>query len=196
MNNDAAYRFDFTRLSCYYSRDYNYLISVGLYQGLELEQVKDMVHQLFLDFAEKKIDLDSLTNARAYIITSLKRRIIDHHRISLKKVDDDYFNYREFSESAADKLIEENETTAELATRLKEVYEHLPERCKKVIFLKYYEGLNNAEIIERTGLSIRSIYNNLSEGIKQMRKEVAEHNTKFGKIAALGFLLLLLFSLF
>lgn len=196
MNNDAVYRFDLNRLSCHYSRDYNYLISMGLYQGLELEQVKDIVHQLFLDFAEKKIDLDSLTNPRAYIITSLRRRIIDHHRINLKKVDGDYFSYREISESATDKLIEDNETAAEQTTKLKKAYDHLPERCKKVIFLKYYEGLNNAEIMERTGLSMRSIYNNLSEGIKQMREEVGEKNNIYGKIAALGFLLLLLFSLF
>ena len=196
MENDAAHSFDFNRLSCFYSSEYNYLITTGLYQGFELELLKDIIHQLFLDFAEKKIDLDHLTNPRAYIITSFKRRLVDHHRLNVKRINGDHFIYRELSELSIDKIIEENEISAEMAAKLKRAYEQLPERCKKVIFLKYYEGLNNEEIKIRTGLSIRSIYNNLSEGIKQLRGEVTEHNNKQGKIASFGFLLLLLFCLF
>ena len=194
MNNDAAHSFDFNRLSCFYSSEYNYLIAIGLYQGFELEQVKDIIHQLFLDFAEKKIDLDNISNPRAYVITSFKRRLIDYHRLSVKRINGDGLIYRELSELSVDKVIEENEISAVMASKLKKAYEQLPERCKKVIFLKYYEGLNNEEIMIRTGLSIRSIYNNLSEGIKQLRGEIKEHK-KQDKITALGSLLLLLFYL-
>jgi hypothetical protein len=56
--------------------------------------------------------------------------------------------------------------------------------------------LNKEEILKKTGLSIRSFYNNLSEGIKQLRAEITEHNNKRDKIAGLGLLLLLLFSPF
>jgi len=194
VNNDAAHSFDFNRLSCFYSSEYNYLIAIGLYQGFELEQVKDIIHQLFLDFAEKKIDLDNISNPRAYVITSFKRRLIDYHRLSVKRINGDGLIYRELSELSVDKVIEENEISAVMASKLKKAYEQLPERCKKVIFLKYYEGLNNEEIMIRTGLSIRSIYNNLSEGIKQLRGEIKEHK-KQDKITALGSLLLLLFYL-
>ena len=191
LNNDAAHSFDFNRLSCFYSSEYNYLITTGLYQGFELEQVKDIIHQLFLDFAEKRIDLDNVTNARAYIMTSFKRRLIDHHRLNVKRINGDRFIYREVSAVSIDQVIEEHEISAELANKLKKGYDQLPERCKKVIFLKYYEGLNNEDITKRTGLSIRSVYNNLSEGIKQLREEVTDHKNQRGKIAAFGILLLL-----
>lgn len=190
MNNDAAHNFDFNRLSCFYSSEYNLLVATGLYQGFELEQVRDVIHQLFLDFAEKKIDLDNLTHPRSYIVTSFKRRLIDLHRLNVKRAQGDAFIYRDLSERSVDRVLEENETTAEMTAQLVSAYEQLPERCKKVIFLKYYEGLNNKEIEIRTGLSMRSIYNNLSEGIKQLRHEViSRKSNKHGKIASLCFFL-------
>jgi RNA polymerase sigma factor (sigma-70 family) len=196
VNNRAADSFDFNRLACFYRSEYNYLVATGLYRGFELEQVKDIIHQLFLDFAEKKIDLENIRNVRAYIVTSFKRRLIDSHRMNVKRINGDSLIYRELSELSIDKAIEENENSHEKASKLRKAYEKLPERCKKVIFLKYYEGLNNEEIKKRTGLSIRSIYNNLSEGTRQLREEVMQHHIKRGKIATFQFLLLLLFCLF
>jgi len=187
VNKRVVHNFDFERLSCFYSSEYEGLIAIGLYQGCELEQVKDIIHQLFLDFAEKKINLDNLANPRAYIITCFKRRLIDHYRVNVKRINGNGFVFREISELAVDKVIEESECFAELAHKLKKGFEQLPDRCKKVIFLKYYVGLSNEEISKKTGLSARSIYNNLSEGIKQLRVEVADHNhNKKDNISALG----------
>ena len=172
MNNYATHIFDFNRLSCFYKSEFNYLIITGLYQGFALEEVKDIIQKLFLDFAEKKIDLDNISNPHSYIITSFNRRLIDLHRLRVKRTNRDRVIYRELSELSVDKVIEQNESSHEMASKLKRAYEQLPERCKKVISLKYYEGLNNEEIKIRTGLTIRSVYNNLSTGIKQLRKEL------------------------
>ncbi len=186
--------FDLNRLFAHYSGEYEYLITTGFYHGLELETLKDIINQLFLDFAEKKIDLDAVSNPRAYIITSFKRRLVDHHREHRLKHEKQGFIYREISEQAVDRLIEENELSAEMVKKLSEAYRTLPERCKKVIFLKYYEGLSNEEISRRTGLSVRSIYNNLSEGIKMLRSEMKAHPGAESFSAYRTLLLILLLS--
>lgn len=186
--------FDFNRLFGFYSSEYECLINTGFYHGLELEKVKDIIQQLFLDFAEKKIDLDAVSNPRSYIITSFKRRLTDYHRACQRKNDKEAFIYREMSELAIDRVIEENELSAEMVKRLKAAYDTLPERCRKVIFLKYYEGLGNEEIMSRTGLSARSVYNNLSEGIKMLRNKMKGHD-KSRQMTALQVLLPLLLIL-
>lgn len=189
---DNIPNFDLNRLFAHYSSEYEYLITTGFYHGLELDTVKDIINQLFLDFAEKRIDLDAVSNSRAYIITSFKRRLLDHHRAYRLKNEKEGFIYREMSEQAVDRLIEENELSAEMIAKLREAYARLPERCKKVIFLKYYEGLSNEEISRRTGLSVRSIYNNLSEGIKMLRNGM-KADAGGEKFPAFRILLLVLF---
>lgn len=175
MMDSNALDFDLHRLFDYYSSEYEYLITTGFYHGLELDVVKDIINQLFLDFAEKRINLDAVGNPRAYIITSFKRRLTDQHRACRLKNKKERFVYHDTSEQAVDRLIEQNELSAEMIAKLRDAYGRLPERCKKVIFLKYYEGLDNKEISARTGLSVRSIYNNLSEGIKLLRREIKGH---------------------
>ncbi len=191
---DNTINFDLNRLFAHYSSEYEYLVTTGCYHGLELEIVKDIINQLFLDFAEKKIDLDAVSNSRAYIITSFKRRLVDHHRAHRLKHDKEHFIYREISEQAVDRLIEENELSAEMVRKLRVAYHTLPERCKKVIFLKYYEGLSNEEISRRTGLSVRSIYNNLSEGIRMLRTRMNKHHSVESLSAYRTLLLILLLS--
>ncbi len=177
-DNRISYTFDINRLFHFYNDEYDCLITTGLYHRVELEQVKDIIHQLFLDFAEKKIDLDAVSNPRAYILTSFKRRLIDFHRIHARqrKKLDPFINV-EFSELSVDRQIEENEGSAEIIQKLKAAYLKLPERCKKVIFLKFYEQLRNDEIMARTGLSARSVYNNLSEGLKILRSQLTNQHS-------------------
>jgi RNA polymerase sigma factor (sigma-70 family) len=187
--NDAINTFDFNALSSFYNSEYNLLVSIGVYHGFDREQLKDVIHQLFLEFAEKKIDLHMVANPTSYIVTSFKRRLIDIHRYNAKRSTVDPDPYHDTVQESVEKIMEQSETTNGIAAQLRNVYEQLPERCKKVIFLKYYGGLSNDEIRKRTGLSMRSIYNNLSEGIKQMRSALTSQNgTNLGRIASLVFL--------
>lgn len=189
MADNTINTFDFNALSSFYSSEYNLLVSIGVYHGFDLDQVKDVIHQLFLDFAEKKIDLHMATSPTSFIVTSFKRRLIDIHRYNAKRSHLDAYTYHDTAQESVEKLLEQNETASGIAAQLLNAYEQLPERCKKVIFLKYYGGLSNDEIRKRTGLSMRSIYNNLSEGVKQMRMVLTSaSSTNLGKIAGMLFL--------
>ncbi|SHG64571.1 RNA polymerase sigma factor [Pedobacter caeni] len=160
-----------------YQQHYNYLVFVGLKSGMDLAGVKDNINQTFLSFLEKKTDFTKVSNVKSYILTSFKRKLIDTHRIEKKykmePLDD-------FTDTWSEPSTEENMLNAQsleaLKNKLSEIFETLPRRCQTVIFLKYYEGLNNEEIAERTSLTIRSVYNNLFEGIKRMREELNKQN--------------------
>jgi len=93
-------------------------------------------------------------------------------------------------EAGVDDLIAEQQQKAELIQKIKAVYEKLPPRCKKVIFYKFYEGLTTEQIAQKTGLSQRSVYNNLFEGLKLLRADLVQ--TKHSGTVALYPLILLL----
>ena len=65
-----------------------------------------------------------------------------------------------------------SQSNEELIAKIKNAYNTLPARCRKVIHLKFYEGLTTDQIAERTGWNVRTVYNNLYEGIKALRAEL------------------------
>ena len=64
-----------------------------------------------------------------------------------------------------EKLIRKDEQS-HLFKLLMERINELPNRQKELITLKFYEGLTYQEIVQRTGLSHRTVYNNSALLIK------------------------------
>lgn len=160
-----------------YQQHYNYLVFVGLKSGMDLTDVKDNINQTFLSFLEKGTDFSKITNVKAYILTSFRRKLIDTYRVEQKYKTESLDDFSDnWSEPSTEELMLNSQALDELKEKLSRIYDGLPRRCQTVIFLKYYEGLSNEEIAERTSLTIRSVYNNLFEGIKRMREEMAKEN--------------------
>ena len=161
------------KLQLLYESSYNKLLSLGSQRGNSEEDTKDAINQTFLDFAEKKIDFEIIENPEGYILISFRRKLIDCYRI--KKRDSEISakasNGRVIDMNTLEKL-ETLETDNELSNQLYLAYKNLPERCQKIIYLKYLSGLSNENISKITGLSKRSVYNNLSVGIKLLRQSL------------------------
>ncbi len=180
------------QLIAYYKNEYETLMAIGLQYGCEREQTKDTIQQLFLQFAEKHTDLDALSNPKAYIITSFKRKLIDQKRHTTRLLKNTLPIVRDISDDRIDLLIIEKEESAQRLKILATSYHQLPMRCQRIIYLKYMAGLTNEQIAEQTGLTIRSIYNNLSEGIKLLRTGISPKiNVDKMKKTALGIVLVI-----
>ena len=162
----------YTQLLVHYEREYDQLMQFGKYYCIDKEMLEDTIHDLFLHFAEKEINLNLIKFPHAYIMKSFKRRLIDCHRISTKRALNATLICQDIALDSINIMMEEKESALLVTNNLNLIYEKLPGRLKKVIFLKFYEGLTNDQIMTQTGLSLRSVYNNLSEGIKMMRFEM------------------------
>jgi len=169
------------------------LFNIGLRLGYNREELKDLVNQFFLEMLEKKIDFSSVTNSQAYLVTAFKRKLIDYYRNNKQRARAGklYVVENEYEPSVQEALEKIQGNTA-LIDRIKIAYEKLPARCRKVIFLKYYEGAGTDEIAEQTGLSKRTIYNNLFTGISQLRNQLETAGQGIAPVSLLmliGFLL-------
>lgn len=161
-----------------YREFYHSLLFEGLKIYRDPELVKDCINQTFLYFWEKHSGLGVAENVGGYIFSSFKRRLL-----ATKQMESNYRDSEEntflidqlVSPSHEDLLIETQENDA-LKNRVMTAVEKLSKRKKELLKLHYYEGLNYEEIAEKTGLSIRTIYNKLHEAIKTLRQELApEH---------------------
>jgi len=150
-------------------------VQMGLKLGYRTDEVSDLVSQFFLDLLEKNIDPRTIQNPRAYLTTAFRRKLVDHHRQAGRKqlVDVDLVQENLAEPSVLDAL-EQVQSNAALVRSIRIAYSNLPARCRKVIYLKFYEGLSTEQIALRTGLSKRSVYNNLFEGIKLLRVALSQ----------------------
>lgn len=164
-------------------------MNMGSRFGYQQDEIKDIIDQFFLDLLEKKINPASIQNPQAYLSTAFRRKLIDHHRKHSKvqlqtvRTDDECC-----AQVSIQDTIEQMEAIIELINAIRKAYKKLPARCRKVIDLKYYQNLTTEEIALQTGLSKRSVYNNLFEGIKLLREELNHVSPGIHIAALLSFL--------
>jgi RNA polymerase sigma-70 factor (ECF subfamily) len=148
-------------------------MNIGLKFGYQQDEVHDFINQFFLDLLEKEIDPETINNPKAYLSTAFRRKLVDHYRRSDKNrliiIKEDHESY---AQPSIQETLERIESNTELINALRNAYKKLPARCRKVIDLKFYKGLTTGEISLQTGLTKRSVYNNLFEGVKLLREEL------------------------
>lgn len=172
-----------------------HFIRIGLKFGYRAEEIQDFINQLFLDLIEKKIDLHTINNPKAYLSTAFKRKLIDHNRKTGKKYFLDPGSLEEdFFEPSVDHL-EQIQTNTWLIEEIRKAYRNLPERCRHVIFLKFYKGLTTEQICLETGLTKRTVYNNLFEAVKLLRSQLNSVSPELRFTSLLSLLPLVMFHL-
>ncbi|MDL2282800.1 RNA polymerase sigma-70 factor, partial [Parabacteroides sp. OttesenSCG-928-G06] len=134
---------------------------------------EDMVHDVFLEVWERWQEL-SERPTRAYLFMAVRNRCLNNLRRELVKE-----NYLDSVQTenrllgldyydSIEKLLIDRE-------RLQELYdaiEKLPEKCRQVFKLAYYEEKKNAEIADLLDLSIRTVEHQLYLGLKTLRNKL------------------------
>lgn len=161
------------QINAWYQSLQGTFLNIGAEFGFQQEEIKDFINQFFLGLLEKNIDTTLIQNPHAYLSTAFRRKLIDHHRkYGNKRLVPLFPNQPGFVTESIQDTLEHLEANSALITAIRKAFEKLPTRCRKVIYLKYYEGLSTEDIARKAGLTKRSVYNNLFEGIKILREEL------------------------
>jgi RNA polymerase sigma factor (sigma-70 family) len=176
-----------------YKKYYHTLLFIGLKEIKDASLVKDTIQQLFLYLWEKRETIQHAVNVKSYLITSFRRKLNTDWKASKKLgslalIPEDYCNDRE--PNPEEKMVK-SEEQSNLSLRLTNQINQLPNRQKELIIQRFYDGSSYEEIAQNTGLSLRTVYNKIHEGIKKLRLDMEK--TRFPRRAAL--LLLIIFSL-
>lgn len=134
---------------------------------------KDIVHDVFLEVWEK-IPVDNKLPGRSFLFVAVRNRCIN--AIKKEQVQEHYVNTvqenirlmgLEYYDSI-EKLLIEKEGIQELHKQI----ESLPDKCRQVFKLAYFEEKRNAEIAEFLNLSIRTVEHQLYLGLKTLREKI------------------------
>lgn len=155
-----------------YNKMYFHLIRFGLKINADDELVKDCVNQIFLNIWDKRERLQPVQNVKSYLMTSLRRCMLD--QLSYQDKTNTALNRmgaeEDWNELSYEEIIIKVQQDEELREKLQAAIKQLTPRQLELIQLKFFEGLSYEQIAEKTSQTIKTAYNTIYDAIKTLRK--------------------------
>ena len=167
------------RLAQFMQQHYNLLYDYGLKltRGDE-ETTKDCIQETFLAFWNRRHEWSTIESIRAYLLVSLRHRLIDYQRRNKRFVPTIFWSDSEesalqpdFVFSPEDFLIEET-TRLHRSQQLADALNRLPRRQREAVFLRYFQELDYADIARIMDIRERTVYNLVHEGLNTLRQQL------------------------
>jgi len=151
----------------------NYGLRISQNEGLAEECVQDLFCYLY----ERRGKLKTITSIKGYLLVSFRRRIIRacNEPVSPFSPSLDANRSGALEPTIEDQIIS-GEHQSFLKSRLKNLLTALPIRQREVIYLKYYSGLDTAEIKTVMGISHQGVLNVLYKALKSLKHLSGSHD--------------------
>lgn len=175
-----------------YRKYYHSLLFIGLKEIKDAHLVKDVIQQQFLYLWEKRQSISEARDVRAYLITTFLRKLSADWRESEKRGNlmVAWNNLAEQQAPSPEEILIMHNERRDLYEALTERLNALPVRQKELIIMRFYEGLSYEEIVQRTGLTHRTVYNKVHEAIKKLRLGLDKEEPSYRAILSLLLLFL------
>lgn len=158
--------------SLLFEKYYEHLIRYGNSFSTHYEKVQDCVQDVFADIWLYKHSLNDTPNVKAYLLSSVRKRIARLHerdRIFNKTTSTDAIEFL-FDFSIEHQLIVD-ESIVDKVTQLNKLINLLAPRQKEALYLRYHQGLSLEEIADLLEVNYQSANNLLYRAIVSLRKE-------------------------
>jgi RNA polymerase sigma factor (sigma-70 family) len=131
--------------------------------------VKDCIQDIFFELWNRREKISQAESVKAYLFKALRLRIFRERSKweSSESLDDNYEFIIEFD---VETNIIKQELSQEISLKLHKILGNLPKRQKEIMYLRFYEGMDQDKIAEVMGLNRQSVYNLLHESIVRLRK--------------------------
>ena len=147
------------------------------------ENAEEIVQEVFLKIWDNRLELSAQKSLEAYLFTIARNGILNTIRKS--KSEQAYLNYAKIN-PGKNVLLDEELNFIELDKAYHQVIEQLSPRRKEIFLLSREQSMSNAEIAERMNISVKTVENQMTSAIAEIRKN----------LRSLGFSGLIFFELF
>lgn len=148
-----------------------------------VENAEEIVQEVFLKIWNNRHELSAQKSFEAYLFTIAKNGILNSIRKS--KSEQAYLNYAKLH-PGKNILLDDELDFKELEKAYKSAVEQLSPRRKEIFLLSREQFLSNAEIADRMNISVKTVENQMTSALTEIRK----------KLRTLGFSAIIFFDLF
>lgn len=137
------------------------------------DQLKDYVHDLFINLWERRVFLGPVANLKVYLFISLRNLIFQKRQKNLlwDELPEDFYDNLPDNNNHVEHYMIMEEMEIQKRVQLQKIIKQLPKRQQEVIHLKFYENLSNEQIAEVLDISKPAATNLLSVALKSFREK-------------------------
>jgi RNA polymerase sigma factor (sigma-70 family) len=150
---------------------YRSLYNYGYRFSADEEFVKDCIQELFLELWERRGNLSEVEAVKSYLLTAFRHKLINEARRFRRFKMHDIPFLSESMENPVESQIIENDLLNEQSGRLKLIITQLTARQQEIIYLRFYQGLEYAEITQIMALERQSVANLLHRSLKEIKEK-------------------------
>ncbi|HLR38355.1 MAG TPA: sigma-70 family RNA polymerase sigma factor [Chitinophagaceae bacterium] len=143
------------------------LLSYAALKLSSLEEARDLVHDIFLSFYERRKKITIETSIKTYLFSALKYKIIDHIRKNIRK--EQYYSLLKELLPKTEKKVFNDLVYKDLNAVLDKGITCLPKRLRETFILSRKEHLSISEIAARRNISEQTVKNQLTTAMKRLR---------------------------
>ena len=152
----------------YYTDLYNYAARFTSDDAL----IKDCIQEVFISLWQRRQTVGVILSPKFYFLRAIKNKVLKsldkaRRKIGNQALPEDYDFSHDFS---IEKMIIAKQVSEQNALRLNALLALLSKREKEVIYLKYYQYLDNGQVAELMNISRQSVYNLLHEAIRKLKE--------------------------
>jgi RNA polymerase sigma-70 factor (ECF subfamily) len=147
------------------------LLNFGSQYSKDRELIKDCVQDLFLGIWERQSQLTEPQMVTAYLVNSLRNNLV--RRVSRKQAAPLSGEEESLTDNACiESYLIETESEVLLSRHLRQALDQLPSRQREILFLKFYQNLDNEQIAECLLINKQTVANQVHSAIKTLRKHL------------------------
>jgi len=132
--------------------------------------IKDSIQEVFISLWQRRETAPLINAPRFYLLRATKNQVLKamykNKNMTLTDLVDNADSFYEFS---VEDVIINRQRNEERANRLKDLISQLTRKQREIIYLKYYQFLDNKQIADLMNLNQQSVYNLLHETIRKLR---------------------------
>jgi RNA polymerase sigma factor (sigma-70 family) len=134
------------------------------------ELIKDCIQEVFISLWQRRENIGGIISPRYYLLRAIKNKTLKALHKNPNEVTSGGFEEYEFLyEFSIEKIIVDKQISEERARKLRTTLSLLSKRQQEIIYLKYYQYLDQGQIADLMNITRQSVYNLLHEAIQKLR---------------------------
>jgi len=134
------------------------------------ELIKDCIQEVFISLWQRRESIGGIISPKYYLLRAIKNKTLKALHKNITELSSSGFEeYQFLYEFSIEKVIIEKQISEEKARKLRTTLSLLSKRQQEIIYLKYYQYLDQGQIAELMNISRQSVYNLLHEAIQKLR---------------------------
>ena len=134
------------------------------------ELIKDCIQEVFISLWQRRESIGAIISPRYYFLRAIKNKTLKAlHKKNNEATTTDLEDYEFLYEFSIEKIIIDKQISEEKARKLRNTLALLSKRQQEIIYLKYYQYLDQGQIAELMNITRQSVYNLLHEAIQKLR---------------------------